>query len=154
MKPSVWARRLAFIGCGCLLAAVPERAGLADADAGVDRYTAQDGEVHDNRTKLTWQQMLPREPLTWADARDYCNSLDLNGAGWRLPSVGELQTIVDESRSNPSIDPKAFPGTPAEYFWTSSILPRFASYAWTVYFGYGLSTFFDVNQTRWVRCVR
>ena len=133
---------------------MPERAGFADAGAGGDRYTAADGVVHDNKTKLTWQQALPKEPLAWADARDYCSSLDLNGTGWRLPSVGELQTIVDESRSNPAIDPKAFPGTPPEYFWTSSILPRFSSYVWTVYFGYGLSTFFDVNQTRWVRCVR
>ena len=154
MKPSVLVRRFAFIGFGCLWAAVPGRAGSADAGAGADRYTAEDGVVHDNKTKLTWQQGLPKEPLTWMAARDYCNSLDLNGTGWRLPSVGELQTVVDERRSNPSIDVRAFPGTPSEYFWTSSVLPRFASYVWTVYFGYGLSTFFDVNQTRWVRCVR
>jgi hypothetical protein len=120
----------------------------------VDRYTVQAATVLDTKTKLVWQRDVSATPLAWSDARTYCTDLALDGGGWRLPSVGELQTVVDETRSGPAVDPKAFPSTPSDYFWTSSPLPRFESFAWTVYFGYGLSTFFDVAQPHLVRCVR
>jgi hypothetical protein len=126
---------------------------VRSADTAGDRYTMENGTVLDARTKLRWQQKVEADPGTLAAAHDYCGALDLNGTGWRLPSVGELQTIVDEATSNPSVDTQAFPGTASEYFWSSSVLPRFSSFAWTVYFGFGLSTFFDVSQVRWVRCV-
>jgi len=124
------------------------------SEAQAQRYTAQGGGVFDSLTKLTWQKELSDQSYTWKDASDFCTALDLDGTGWRLPSVSELQTLVDETRSDPAIALNAFPGTPSDYFWTSSVLPRFTSYAWTVYFGFGLSTFFDANQNRRVRCVR
>ncbi len=42
------------------------------------------------------------------------------GIAWRLPNVRELASIVDKSLRNPSIDPGAFPATPAHWFWTST----------------------------------
>ncbi len=124
------------------------------SEAQAQRYTSQGGTVYDSLTKLTWQKEVPEASYAWKEAGDFCTALDLDGTGWRLPSVSELQTLVDETKSNPAIDLNTFPGTPSEYFWTSSVLPRFTSYVWTVYFGFGLSTFFDVNQSRHVRCVR
>ncbi len=164
MKPARIVRALALLAFGALATSLPEKIGRADTDGGVDgstgsaregdashldavagHYQPGRGSVVDTRTRLTWQLDVPKDPLPWSQARDYCAALDLDGPGWRLPSVSELQTLIDET---------AFPGTPSDYFWTSSILPRFESFAWTVYFGYGLSTFFDVNQTHLVRCVR
>ena len=58
---------------------------------------------------------------TWAEATTYCAGLTLGGlSGWRLPAVMELTTIVDLTRTSPSIDPTTFPNTPAMDFWTSS----------------------------------
>ena len=139
---------------GALDGGVDGSAPSSPAPESPERYTVQNGVVYDTRTKLRWQQIPAPNPLEWAAGRDYCAALSLDGNGWRLPSVAELQTLVDETKSDPSIDGVVFPGTPSEYFWTSSPLPRFDAFIWTVYFGYGLSTFFQVNQTHHVRCVR
>jgi hypothetical protein len=175
MKPTSIARFFGLTLLGAIATSLPEKlvhadadasavdAGTADAsakgssrggEAGAAHYTPGEGTVYDNRTRLTWQLEVAPDPVPWAQARDYCATLDLGGTGWRLPSVSELQTIVDETAVDPSIDLTAFAGTPIDYFWTSSVLPRFESFAWTVYFGYGLSTFFDVNQAHLVRCVK
>ena len=66
-----------------------------DATAG-ERYTVADGTVFDTRTQLTWQRTFPSERYTWDDATSYCASLALPGAGWRLPSINELLTLVDD----------------------------------------------------------
>jgi hypothetical protein len=84
-----------------------------------------------------------------AEAKAYCASLSLGGvSGWRLPAVMELRTIVDLTRTSPSIDVAAFPGTPSEHFWTSS------PYAWDVDFVDGYSYSLDVGFHYRVRCVR
>jgi hypothetical protein len=78
----------------------------------------------------------------------------LGGTGWRLPTLKELQTIVDYSQSNPSIDSTAFPSTPAAWFWSSSPLAGSSSNAWLVRFFDGYTGDSDVSTTNFVRCVR
>jgi hypothetical protein len=129
-------------------------AGEPPREAGVGRYELHDGTVRDTGSRLTWQLAIASTPLSWGDARDYCGSLDFAGGGWRLPSVSELATLIDETTAHPAIDLGAFAGTPSEYFWTSSLLTNFETYAWTVYLWDGLSTFFDVAEKHRVRCVR
>jgi hypothetical protein len=49
---------------------------------------------------LTWIQDDSGTGMNWADALDYCESLDHAGFDdWRLPNVKELQSIVDYGRS-------------------------------------------------------
>ncbi len=117
------------------------------------RYTIAGGTVYDTQTKLTWQQMSSTSSYTWADATTYCSGLSLNGVGWRVPALGELQTIVDES-TNPAIDAAAFPMTPSEYFWSSSAEVDDPSRAWTCFFANGSTYSFGVTTPRSVRCVR
>ncbi len=126
--------------------------GRADVPSG--RYTIANGTVFDTKTLLTWQQTISASTYTWANAQTYCTNLSLNGMGWRVPSMKELQTIVDEKKQNPAIDPTAFPNTPADVFWTSSPLAGSASDAWYVSFGLGNSYFVDVTNPYRVRCVR
>ena len=126
----------------------------ADANAPAGRYTTSGGTVYDTKTKLTWQQTVPSGTYTWAGAKTYCAGLNLGGTGWRLPTAKELQTIVDDSRTNPSIDTTAFPSTPADVFWSSSPLAGSSSYAWVVFFNVGNSGANDVSGTDYVRCVR
>jgi hypothetical protein len=59
-----------------------------------------------------------------AEARDLCAGLGatLGGEGWRVPTVKELLTVVDHSRSNPSIDTAAFPSFSPSQYWTATML--------------------------------
>ncbi|MBR6422729.1 DUF1566 domain-containing protein [bacterium] len=63
--------------------------------------------VEDKNTGLLWQGKLihPESSPTWSQAQSYCSSLNTDGYGpawsngtgtsWRLPTIKELQTIVD-----------------------------------------------------------
>jgi hypothetical protein len=83
---------------------------LAHADAPVGRYIVANGTVTDMKTHLVWQQRDDGMTRTWDSAGTYCAGLSLDGEGWRLPTIKELQTIVDYSKTNPSIDSR-FTGT-------------------------------------------
>jgi hypothetical protein len=127
----------------------------ADANAPAGTYTTTGGTVYDTKTKLTWQQAVAPGTYTWAGAKTYCAGLNLGGTGWRLPTMKELQTIVDDSQTHPSIDTTAFPSTPADWFWSSSPLAGSSFGAWCVNFGYGYTgNGYDVSNTFYVRCVR
>jgi hypothetical protein len=42
-----------------------------------------------------WQKGDSGAVKNWADANTYCNTLPLDGGGWRLPEIEALATIVD-----------------------------------------------------------
>jgi hypothetical protein len=126
----------------------------AHANAPAGQYTTANGTVYDNRTKLTWQQTVPSTTYTWAGAKTCCAGLNLGGTGWRLPTVKELQTIVDDSQSSPSIDTTAFLSTSASWFWSSSPMAGSSTNAWGVNFNYGDTGDFAVSNMFNVRCVR
>jgi hypothetical protein len=86
--------------------------------------------------------------------RSYCTGLGLNGQTWRVSSIKELQTLVDESKTNPAIDTTAFPSTASNYYWSSSPLAGSSSNAWSVDFYYGNTNRSAVTYTYRVRCVR
>jgi Protein of unknown function (DUF1566) len=126
----------------------------AEASAPAGRYTTAGGTVTDTKSKLTWQQAAAASTYAWAAAKTYCQMLSLAGMGWRLPTRKELQTIVDYSQANPSIDATAFPATPPAAFWSSSPLIGSPGYAWSVYFDNGYSAGNLVGSMLDVRCVR
>lgn len=135
-----------------LLALLVTQAGRADAPAG--RYTSAAGEVTDNQTGLIWQQADDGKGYSFAGAKTHCEGL---GAGWRVPSVKELQTLVDETRSNPAIDSTVFTSTAAvglgTCYQTSSQLAGTAL-GWLVCFAEGRSTYDNAANPYFVRCVR
>jgi hypothetical protein len=112
------------------------------------------GIVNDAATTLAWQRSAPADTYDFSGASKYCAQLDLAGPGWRLPTIKELQTLVDETRRMPAIDVTAFPHTVSDYYWTSSQVPGFATQAWTVSFAYGFDGFFGADTQQHVRCVR
>jgi hypothetical protein len=128
-------------------------AGRAAAPAG--RYTMANGEVYDSKTRLAWQQQSSSSMYTQADAVSHCATLSLNGATWRLPTMKELLTIVDLSVAppGPTIDSAVFPGTPAAYFWSSTLYSGTPGSAWSVLFIYGFSYGNNVSDMSYVRCV-
>jgi hypothetical protein len=112
-------------------------------------YQVEVDGVHDLVTGLTWQRAVAAQ-RAWSDAMAFCSAL---GMGWRLPSLSELQTIVDETKQSPPIDGVAFPQTPAGLFWTSSPQAGQPNYAWYVAFLHGHADTDVTSNAFWVRCV-
>jgi formylglycine-generating enzyme required for sulfatase activity len=127
---------------------------LANAPAG--RYAVANGTVYDSQTRLTWQQGIPATMFTMANAAAYCGGLSATLAGtWRVPTVKELQTIVDYSKvTGPMIDSNAFSGTPSARFWSMSGVADNSSYEWYVSFADGTTSSDANSKSYYVRCVR
>lgn len=81
----------------------------------------------------------------------------VGGAGdWRLPTRGELLSIVDHDRSSaPVIDAAFFPNTMNSYYWSSDLYPVYEGYAWSISFSTGTNNpdNLDYNKNR-LRLVR
>jgi len=129
---------------------------LASADAPPGRYTDRGDEVVDNETELIWQKHVSLSPTSQAFADEYCDRLQLSNARWRLPSLPELQSIVDVTRFQPAIDQGAFPETPQDFFWTSTVYARatVAAEAWSISFRWGSLLHDATTSAKRVRCVR
>lgn len=75
-----------------------------------------------------------------------------NHCDWRLPSIVELQGIVNTSDS-PTIDP-IFGPTQSFYYWSATTYADGPSTAWTVYFGDGFVFLGSKASDFYVRAVR
>jgi len=112
--------------------------------------------VYDPVTKLQWQDNSAAKSVQkdWEGAKSYCR--DLNFAGfddWRLPTIKELESIVDYSRY-PDAYKKGFKNFTSSNYWSSSPDVSDSSYAWYVYFKLGLSDNYRKTDKLYVRCVR
>lgn len=109
--------------------------------------------VKDNLTGLVWESKttsgLRNKDISYSNQID---DLGLNGfisnvnatslcgfTDWRLPTVDELQSIVDYGIASPgpTIDTTWFPNTRNTYFWSSNTLAGIASHTWGVNFATG-----------------
>ncbi len=149
----------AWVGwlAGAFQVAPPPTAPYA-ANATAGRFAVQDSgkTVLDRSNGLRWQQGFSAKTMNWADAKTWCaaNTPALPGSGWRLPTIGELVTLVDVKNNSPAID-SMFAGTPNELFRASTPSASGGS-AWLVFFynGYALHYDNDIASTYRVRCVR
>jgi hypothetical protein len=128
-----------------------------------DQYSiVAEGEVRDNYTGLVWQRGDSDDMLSWEDAVEYCETLDLNGNSWRLPSIRELATLVDEAEVAPAINSEMFPDTKYgarsnDWYWAT---PQRGSAAWGLNFDDGFtgtntgSAEWNTFGPSWARCVR
>ena len=143
-----------------------------------NHYTASStGEVTDNYTGLIWQQADSSAGngarVAWSGAAPYCAGLNLNGHTWRVPSLNELATLVDEAKVQPAVNTTYFPGThPTSsdsgcmfgglptWYWASEPLATETSYAWGIDFcdGYtganNATSGWNAYTSGWVKCVR
>ena len=140
------------------------------------QYSAANGEVTDNYTGLVWQQTDSATPsgaavIPWSSAAGTCASLNLNGHTWRVPSINELATLVDEAHVAPAINKTMFPNTKYgsysnNWYWASTTYGT-SSNGWAINFddgftGYNAGTATGKNggpewnyfTGAWVRCVR
>ena len=129
----------------------------ASADAPPGRYTVDaDGlTVYDTQTGLTWQRDASSGQQTWAQAQTTCAALIATlGDAYRLPTIKELQTLVDYSATtSPVLDPSAFPDMPGTSFWSSTPFAGTTDSAWMLEFGSGIPYSPLKTTPNYVRCV-
>jgi hypothetical protein len=94
-----------------------------------------------------------------SDASGYVvavNASNLCGfSDWRLPTVQELQSVVDFGAANPSIRSTSFPNTLSLHHWSSEMTRFAAGQAWSVSFASGLTTDYHTRASAFpVRLVR
>jgi hypothetical protein len=134
--------------------------GLKDGSWGLQtapRYIDNDnGTVTDRTTGLIWLQDADCVgQQAWANVDTSAKVVALiNGAScdnytastfndWRLPTIQELQSVVDYNYSSPAMsnavgdvkwatDGGAFSGVQSNFYWSSSIYATFAALAWYV----------------------
>ena len=132
-----------------------------------NQYTIlSDDEAQDEYTRLIWQRDGDATGLvSWDVAVSYCENLSLGGySTWRLPTVRELATLVDEAQVAPAINRTVFPNThygarSNDWYWASH-QARNSSAVWGLNFDDGF-TGFNSGSAAWntfgpshTKCVR
>ncbi len=117
-----------------------------------------DGTVTDRATGLMWQKDGSPDGMTWANAKEYVNTLNRKRfagySDWRLPTVEELASLMKSSRSkgNLYIDPVF--SEKQEYCWGADTFGP--DIAWYANFKAGMSRhiyhfFYYVRVTRTIQ---
>jgi hypothetical protein len=110
------------------------------------RFALDGDTVLDSGTGLQWEAGAGEES-SFEAAGDRCA-----GRQMRLPSIRELQSIVDERRHDPAIDTTAFPDASSDSLWSSSTSQ---GWPWLVDFSDGTThSDVDPSEVRPSRCVR
>ncbi len=130
------------------------------------------GTATDSRTGLMWQRCS--EGQTWSGGTcigtaSWVNQAAALSAGpassfagysdWRLPNIKELRSLVEECRTNPSINETVFPATITAFpYWTSSVALNAAvptpNWSWYVNFFSGGNLYDTRFSKYYVRLVR
>ncbi|MDP9151316.1 MAG: DUF1566 domain-containing protein [Myxococcota bacterium] len=112
------------------------------------------GEIQDTETGLVWTQASSTTSMDQPTAIAYCAGLALNGHTWRLPSIKELSTTVDETpaitKVSPAIDTTVFSDTTPNAIYMSASTHGGAPFAVT--YTDGIVT--PSKTAGQVRCVR
>ena len=115
---------------------------------------ADTGIVTDSQTGLEWQDNIISDKNYPASAIIYCNSLDLEGTGWRLPNINELKSLIVDTQFAPSID-AVFENTDTRsFYWSSSSRKGDSDHKWFVNFSNGTVSYAGHGNSRNMRCVR
>lgn len=154
------------------VAAIEQR--IDATHVGTAQLLAGEGRFHDNgdetvtdaNTKLTWEKKDDSNELHDKDnAYDWATGTwigDVNAEGgtgfvghndWRVPTEGELESLVDYSRNFPAIDP-VFGPTLASGYWSSTSSAGGPADAWYMNFNHGNVDSAFRSATFFVRAVR
>lgn len=105
---------------------------------------------------LTCNNALGVQPCNTETYAAAVNSSRLCGHNdWRMPTLSELQSILDTGYSAPAVNPDYFPNALSDFYWTGSPYANSTTQAWYVHFGtafsYGNAS---RSSNRYVRLVR
>jgi hypothetical protein len=113
----------------------------------------------DAMTELEWQRTnLDDLDRDWESALDHCETLEHAGkTDWRLPSIKELATIVDETAAESLVVSDAtFGDSDAYRYWSSTPAVSFSNerFALALETGFGASPSIKMTELAAARCVR
>lgn len=101
---------------------------------------------------LMWESLGSSQMQTWDSACYRCEQLSLAGrSDWRLPTVEELEKIVNDQMSPTTINSE-FTAQEGPY-WTKSVPSGFETNAFMVSFTDGQSAIADKTTPLYIRCV-
>ena len=111
----------------------------------------------DPKTGLERQCESPGE-MTWHDAQEYARSLVLDGKhDWRLPSLSELESLLDRTKARPEGRPPKREEVPFRdelSYWSSTTFERDTKNTWIVMFDGAYVLSYYKSNLYYVRCVR
>lgn len=128
---------------------------LATALLLVSSLSAKDV-IYDTSTSLLWQDAEDNKDLsiTYFKAKDYCEKLVIaEYSDFRLPTLNELQSIVDYRKYKPAII-EGFTYTANETYWTSTTFADDSTEVWTIQFKKGERSVKGKHYNRNLRCVQ
>lgn len=109
--------------------------------------------VKDTRTNMEWQDDSLSYTGSYKDGIGYCESLNLDGGGWKLPNINQLKSIVDFNSYTPAISGE-FTQTFNDYYWSSTTNASDTYMAWAVHFYNGSQYPDNKTYNHYIRCVR
>lgn len=98
--------------------------------------------VLDRETGLVWETSPSTSTFTWIIAQIHYDTLTVgNRIGWRLPTLQDLASLVDQNvplpgPTLPSGHP--FSNVMQSHYWSATTTAFDASQAWNVFFNFGL----------------
>lgn len=165
-----------LVACLMLVGVAPATAQFCNTNVPITHPSGRlvdnrNGTVTDSATGLMWKKCAEglsgagcttgtAQQLKWQQALQRgANTTFAGYSDWRLPNKNELESLVERSCENPSINVTAFPGTPSNKvglsdFWSSSPYAGNSYEAWYVNFNGGKVTGYGKNSTKYARLVR
>lgn len=120
----------------------------------------QNDTVTDKRTDLRWARCTLGQVLDKGACRGEAHFLPWAIAslviepGWRLPTIAELNSLVELSCINPAINNTLFPDTIPGAYWSATRFINTDGNYWQVNFLHGESTSEPADTLAFVRLVR
>ncbi len=140
----ITAKLIVILMMMCFIAVCADAGDPKGKAWGDTRFTDNsDGTVTDNLTNLIWLKNANSfGAKNWSTAKTDCKTL-ASGAGgltdgssagdWRLPTVKELQSLIDFSQYNPALPPgHLFTNVQPGYYWSGVTCADSADNAWYV----------------------
>lgn len=129
-----------------------------------------DGTITDSKTGLMWKKCLEGvtgdnceknspSTFTWQKTLEHCETVN-DGDGfaghtdWRVPTITELRSIVEQQCYRPAINTIRFPHTPNSFVWAKTLFAGHSIFAWYVNFADGKSYIDPLTINSAVRLVR
>jgi Protein of unknown function (DUF1566) len=100
---------------------------------GQPRFTkAQNSVITDHVTGLEWY-VGPSPDNNWHEAKAWTENLTVDGGGWRMPTVPELQAIYQKGASRANMDPLFQPK--AAWVWSGQMDDTRTAWGFAFYSG-------------------
>lgn len=113
------------------------------------------GVVTDPVSKLGWESKnYSNYKMTYSyeEATEYCSKLTICERKWRIPTLKELQSLLDVDYI-PTINPRLFPYAVADLYWSSTYPKESELFSYGLSFGSGKATSDHEGGRFYIRCI-